>query len=90
MMVMTVVSGTCVVLQIQLSRDLMLWLTVAILVAAVILNYATLLFREQWRRFAHELPHFTVDDLMMSGWGLVLCAVGLGALFYWFGSIIAK
>ena len=90
LMVMTLVCGICVLFHTQVSRDLVFWLTVGVLASAVVLNYATLLFREQWRRFAHEFPHFTADDLMFSGLGLVWCALGFGALFYWFSSIITK
>jgi hypothetical protein len=90
MIAMTVVSGICVALHLQLSRDLLSWLTFGVLGTAIIFNYTTLLFRDQWRHFAHEFSHFTLDDFAFSGMGLVWCAIGFGALFFWFGSIIAK
>ena len=89
-LVMTIVSGIWVALHLQLSRDLMFWLTFCVLGTAIILNYTALLFRHQWRHFAQEFSHLTLDDFAFAGMGLMWCAIGFGALFFWFGSIIAK
>ncbi|TLZ00943.1 MAG: hypothetical protein E6K39_18015 [Gammaproteobacteria bacterium] len=90
MVVMTILSGACVALHLQLSRDSMFWLALGVLGTATAFNYATLLFRHQWRQLAHEFPHLSIDDLAFAGMALMWCAIGFGALFFWFGSIIAK
>lgn len=75
---LTVLCAASIVAHKPVSQPFVVMFSFGAFVFLAVLNYFTLIFRGQWRHFAHEFHAYTDEDL-----GLVSAGVFLGSLAWW-------